>query len=114
MSSVQSMIEVSKHFEIPPMYIFILKVEKDRSSLVLVNDGTVQAAYEWPESRDMGQKLYQAIDETLAAQGLKAEDISEFTVETDLPESYTSVRIAETVARVYTYGVRALKSVTKP
>lgn len=86
-------------------HIFRLKVEKDKSSLALIESGIVKAVHEWPESRDMGRKLFEAIETILQERGLKPQDIAEFRIVSDLPESSTSRRIAETVAKVYTFGV---------
>lgn len=91
-------------------YIFRLKVEKDKSSLALFENETVEAAKEWPEGRDMGRRLFQAIEELLVENGLNPEDVAEFEVVSDIPEIYTSARIAETVKRVYTYSVRTKRN----
>lgn len=86
-------------------YRFYLKVEKEKSALVLLKDETVLGTREWLESRDMGQRLFAAIQELLQEKDLKSKEVSEFRVESEMPETYTSRRIAETVRRVYTYGV---------
>lgn len=88
-------------------YIFKLTVEKEKSKLALLNDGSETAAREWPEHRDMGERLFEAIDGLLQEYGLKPEEVGDFIVKTDLSETFTSVRIAETVRRVYTFGVIA-------
>jgi hypothetical protein len=86
-------------------YIFKLKIEKERSSLALMEDEAVLVVREWVESRDMGRQLFQAIDELLAEQGIRPEDVASFEIDSDMPENYTSMRIAETVRKVYTFGV---------
>ncbi len=86
-------------------YVFELTVGKEKSKLSLFHESKEVASKEWPESRDMGKKLFEAIDEVLREQGLKAEDITDFQVMSDLPEFSTSRRIAETVQKVYTFGV---------
>ena len=62
-------------------------------------------AVEWPEERDMGRRVFEAIEKLLKKHGLKPMDIAEFRVESDLPDHSTSRRIAETVQKVYTFGV---------
>lgn len=87
-------------------YTFKLKLQKEASRLVLLDDGNEVAVREWPEARDMGQKLFAALADILKEQVLKPEAIGDFVVESDLPDVYTSTRIAETVKKVYTFGVR--------
>lgn len=86
-------------------YTFKLKLQKDHSQLAFVEDGEVKIVREWPEARDMGAQLFRAIAEILKEQDLKPETISDFVVESKLPDVYTSARIAETVKKVYTFGV---------
>lgn len=85
-------------------YTFKLKLEKAQSRLALLRDDKELAVREWPEARDMGQRLFEALAEILKEQGLRAIDVTDFQVESDLPDVYTSARIAETVRKVYTFG----------
>lgn len=87
------------------VYTFKLKLQKDRSQLELLEGGAVKDMRDWPEARDMGAQLFRAIAEILKERNLKPEVISDFVVESDLPDVYTSARIAETVKKVYTFGV---------
>lgn len=87
------------------MYTFNLKIEQTGSRLVLLENGIEKAAKEWPEARDMGRQLFQAITELLKEHGLKPEAVGDFVVESALPDVYTSSRIAETVKKVYAFGV---------
>lgn len=88
-------------------YIFKLKIEKDKSSLTLVKDGMMRASREWGESRDMGRQLFQAIDELLAEQGIGPEEVASFEIDSDMPDGYTSMRIAETVKRTYMFAAQS-------
>lgn len=88
------------------MYTFRLKLEKEKSKLSLLSDGKEVAAREWPEARDMGARLFEAMPELLKEQNLKPEAVEDFVVESELPDVYTSSRIAETVKKVYSFGVR--------
>jgi tRNA A37 threonylcarbamoyladenosine modification protein TsaB len=87
-------------------YIFTLQLKLSVSTLSLLKDGESVGERTWPEARDMGQKLFQAMDELLQEHGLKPEDIADLVVESELPDVYTSARIAETVKKVYTFGVK--------
>ena len=93
------------------MYIFRLKLQKEKSKLVLLNDDNEMAVREWPEARDMGTKLFAAMAEILKEQGLKPTDVADFEVESELPDVYTSVRIAETVKKVYGFAIKKKEEV---
>lgn len=53
----------------------------------------------------MGRRAFEAIEESLREAGIGPEEVSSFQVISELPDASTSRRIAETVARVYTFGV---------
>ncbi len=88
------------------MYTFHLKVEKERSRLTLLEDGREAAARGWEEGRDMGRRLFESIDGILKERGLAPADVSDFIVETDVSDNFTSVKIAETVAETYRFAVK--------
>lgn len=87
------------------MYTFKLHLEKASSKLTLSQEGEVVGERNWPEARDMGRKLFEAMAELLKEQNLKPRDVADFLVESELPDVYTSTRIAETVKKVYAFGV---------
>lgn len=87
-------------------YTFKLYIKKEKSRLVLLNGNEEVAGREWSEGHDMGRQLFAAIAELLRENSLTPERIGEFVVDTQVPEHATSVRIAETVQRMYTFGVR--------
>ncbi|MGB8247727.1 MAG: hypothetical protein WCE98_06925 [Chlorobium sp.] len=84
---------------------FILNIEKEKSRLALLEGERVISSREWPEARDMGHQLFEAIDFLLKESGIVPTDVTHFDIETDIPESFTSVRIAESVAKAWEYGV---------
>lgn len=86
------------------MHTFKLCIEKEKSRLSLLNENKEIAVKEWPEDRDMGRSLFRAIAELLEDNGLKPEQVSEFVVDSEMPDNYTSARIAETVKKVYAFG----------
>lgn len=89
-------------------YSFDLHIGKESSRLVLLRDGEESVSREWSEARDMGRQLFEAIDDALAEVGLEPTDISDFTVDTDISDAFTSVKIARTVADAYRFGVSAV------
>lgn len=88
------------------VYTLHLKIEKEKSTLSLVKDGVVAGASHWDEGRDMGKRLFQGIDTLLKENNLQPEQIEEFMIDSAMPENYTSMRIAETVQKVYTFAVK--------
>lgn len=86
-------------------YIFRLKIEKEKSELSLLRDDLVVGKKEWEEGRDMGKRLFVGIADLLKENDVRAEDVSDFVIDSEMPENYTSMRIAETVRRVYTFAV---------
>ena len=87
-------------------YIFRLELQKESSKLILLEDDKEVAERTWPEARDMGTKLFEVISALLDEQGLKPSAVEDFVVESELPDVYTSTRIAETVKKVYAFGVK--------
>ncbi len=87
-------------------YVFRLQLKSSVLALSLLKDGEKVSERTWPEARDMGQKLFQAMDELLRGQHLKPEDVADVVVESELPDVYTSARIAETVRKVYQFAVK--------
>lgn len=85
-------------------YAFKLFIAKEKSKLSLYDGEREVAVKEWPEERDMGRKLFEAIAELLAKNTLRPEQVNDFQIVSAMPENYTSMRIAETVKRVYAFG----------
>lgn len=83
---------------------FKLNIEKEKSKLALLEGERSISSREWPEARDMGHQLFEAIDILLKESGIAPTDVTHFNIETDIPESFTSVRIAQSVAKAWEYG----------
>lgn len=88
------------------MYTFQLVLKKEQSKLVLLKDDVEVAVRQWPEARDMGTRVFEAMGEILGEAGLRPDEVSDCVVESDLPDVYTSTRIAETLKKVYAFGVK--------
>ncbi len=94
-------------------YTFKLQLKPSTSTITLLKDGVVFDEVTWPEARDMGRKLFAAIVWLLKKHHLKPEAVSDFLLESEIPDVYTSMRIAETVKRVYTFGVSTKGTIKK-
>lgn len=88
------------------MYTFHLKIEKERSYLALLEDGREVVDRGWDEGRDMGRQLFESIDAILKEKDLEPTDVSDFTVETEVSDNFTSVKIAQTVAETYRFAAQ--------
>jgi len=86
-------------------HAFRLEIGREGSRLALLKDAELVSSREWPEARDMGQQLFEAIDILLRESGIAPTDATHFFIETDIPESFTSVRIAQSVGKAWEYGV---------
>lgn len=91
-------------------YFFKFFIGKEKSKLVLLQEEKEVAVCEWREGRDMGRRLFEGMVGLLKEHDLKPMDVSGFVVDSDVPEGYTSMRIAETVKRVYASGVSHSRS----
>lgn len=89
------------------MYTFKLHTTKEASALSLLKEGETIDTRTWPEGRDMGRRVFESIKDLLEKNNLKPENIADFSLESFLPEMYTSMRIAETVKKVYAFGVQS-------
>ncbi len=85
-------------------YSFRLEIGREGSRLALLEGGRPVSSHEWPEARDMGHQLFEAIDVLLKESGIAPTDVARFDIETDVPESFTSVRIAQSVSKAWEYG----------
>lgn len=87
------------------MNSFLLTLTKTDARLVLMKDEEVVAEKSWAESRDLGRQLFEGIEVLLSGNNLHPGDVSDFRLETTVSDNFTSVKIAETVAGVYTWAV---------
>lgn len=87
-------------------HVFRLEIGREGSKLTLLEGEREVSSREWPEARDMGCQLFEAIDVLLKESDVAPTDVTRFVIRTDIPESFTSVRIAESVAKAWEYGVK--------
>src|SRR3990167_6410658 len=93
-------------------YSFVLTVGRESSTLLLKKGEEGIGEKSWKEDRDMGKRLFESIEELLQKSRLAPKDVTEFGLEAapDVLESSTSLRIAETVQKVYTFAVSRSRS----
>lgn len=95
------------------MYSFLLTPTKTDARLELLKDGEQVAERSWAESRDMGRQLFEAVGHLLSEVGLNPTQVASFQLETDISDNFTSIKIAQTIARMYTWSVSVQAKTTK-
>lgn len=94
-------------------YIFSLKIEKEHSRLTLLKDDVSVAVRTWPEERGSGKAILSAIDEILTEMNMTPQMVDNFSIDSSLPETYTSYRIAKTISVVYGFAVQTIQTETE-
>lgn len=95
------------------MYRFHATVDKGETTLQLLREGEVVGERRFAEKRDMSERLPEAVEGLLSEHRLAPGDVAAFEVDSRMPETFTSARIAQTVARVYTFATSAQKKETE-
>lgn len=90
-------------------YKFLLKIEKESSRLELFQNEVVVANRSWPEERGSGKAILSAIDEILTEMNITPQMVDNFIIDSSLPETYTSYRIAKTIAVTYGFAIKDLQ-----
>lgn len=91
------------------VYRFNLKIEKEHSKLTLMKDESLVASRTWPEERGSGKAILAAIDEILTEMNMTPQMVDNFIIDSSLPETYTSYRVAKTIAVTYGFAVQEMK-----
>jgi len=79
----------------------VFHVEETATEVVLLCDEEEIGRAHIEPNRELLEKLLPAIDGLLAKHSLTPSDIADIRVESELPDGYSSRRIAETVAGVW-------------
>lgn len=87
-------------------YTFKLNIEKESSTLALFDGVNVVASRTWQEERGSGKAILTAVDEILAEMKLTPDMVDTFSLDSSLPETYTSYRVGKTIAVAYGFAVR--------
>lgn len=94
-------------------YTFKLQIEKESSMLVLADGEDVVASRTWPEERGSGKAILRAIDEILTEMHMTPLMVDNFSIDSSLPETYTSYRIAKTISVLYGFAVQTIQTETE-
>lgn len=84
------------------MNIYII-LEDTKVSLVLKKGKKIADEVFWKEDRNLSQRLLIEIDNLLKKNNLNPQDIKKMKVETEIPDKFTTVRIAKMVAKTFNF-----------
>ena len=73
-------------------------------TLLLRDKKNIVDSFNFPEERQLSEKLLPSIDAMLKKNKLKPADIKKMTVKSDLGDNFTTYRLAKTVADAWNYG----------
>lgn len=82
-------------------YQLIMRVDENSTDILLFFGEKEIDGVRVEPNRELLEKLLPAIDELLSKHSLSSKDITDIRVKSDLPDGYSSRRIAETVARTW-------------
>lgn len=86
------------------MQIKILIKEKN-VTLSLLSDKEIVSEKKWVDENNLLEKFFPAIDDILAENDLKVNDVEDFSLETDVPKGYTTERIARTIVQTLNFAL---------
>jgi hypothetical protein len=81
----------------------LIELRKDSIIIWLKSRKRTMDKLEWRENLNLSQKLLLKIDKILVANNLTPSDISSVSVESNISDNLTTVRIAEIVAKSFNY-----------
>ncbi|MCD6149946.1 hypothetical protein J7J13_04165 [bacterium] len=83
-----------------------LCLKKEKNILYLIDGEKIVDQFFWKEESNISQKLLLEIDKIIKKNKLKLDGVKKLEVKSDIPASYTTVRIAKTVAKTFNYGIK--------
>jgi len=84
--------------------IIEIKIENKQITLLLKDQKVIVDSLDFPEERQLSEKLLPSIDLMLKKNKLKAADVEKITVKSDLGDNFTTTRLAKTVAEAWNYA----------
>lgn len=78
------------------MTLTLLIVAKE-ITLILTKKGKILGQKKWTDQNDLSEKFFPQVDTLLKENNYTMKDIEEFLLENNIPEGYTTARIAKTI-----------------
>jgi len=82
----------------------LITIKEKKVKMALLEGEAEKDAVEIVEEHSLSKKLLPEIDGLLIRNGLAARDIKEMRVESDQDETFTTTRIAKTVAKAWNFA----------
>lgn len=83
----------------------VLSIKEKNVRLSLLNNNDLVSEKKWVDKNNLLEKFFPAIDEILKENNLEIRDIKEFSLETDVPQGYTTERIARTIIQTLNFAL---------
>lgn len=85
------------------MHIQLLLKEKN-VELVLLDGEKSLDKEKWVDENNLLEKFFPIVDDMLKRNNLNIDDIDDFVLETNIPEGYTTARIAQTIIKTFQFA----------
>lgn len=85
------------------MQIQLSLKEKD-VTLVLRNEEKIVEERMWVDENNLLEKFFPTLDEMLNRSNIDIDDIDKFLLETNIPQGYTTARIARTIIKTFNFA----------
>ena len=84
--------------------VLLFCVGENATDVFVSQDGDEIDQVRIEPNRDLLEKFLPAIDTLLSKHGFSSRDVADIRVESELPDGYSSRRIAETIANVWRFA----------
>ena len=81
-----------------------LSLNEKEISLVLQGDDKIIDKEQWTDENNLLEKFFPILEEILVHNNLTIESVDEFILDTNLPEGYTTARIAQTIIKTLEFA----------
>jgi tRNA A37 threonylcarbamoyladenosine modification protein TsaB len=83
-----------------------IRILNKEITLLLKDKKNIIDSVDFPEERQLSEKLLPAIDKLIKKNKLSAKDINRIKVKSDLGDNFTTCRIAKTVANTWNWAMK--------
>ena len=90
------------------MTLTLLIVAKE-ITLILAENGKIVGKKNWTDQNDLSEKFFPQVDTLLKENNYTMTDIENFLLENNIPEGYTTARIAKTIMDSLQYANKSPK-----
>lgn len=83
-----------------------LFIQAKNVTLSLFDENKIFSERKWVDENNLLEKFFPALEEILLENNLDIENIEDFILETDIPEGYTTERIARTIIQTFNFALK--------